>query len=194
MNTESTKEIKEISAQAGLVSPAATAPAPVHRSPGEGGEFLHNSLGIRLTVPEVVQEIISFMQADLTRQYKVTIGTDSELFDKNKADFVTAIVVHRVGNGGRYFWRKLDTQKTHSLRERIIKEVLISLDVAKDTLAELKKFPLPKFDFEIHIDVGANGPTKVLIQEVVNMVRANNFEPRTKPESYAASNIADRHV
>ncbi len=187
MNTESTKEANQISTQ--------TVPAAPEKSKlSTGQEFLHNSLGLRLTVPEVVQEVIAFMHADLTRRYKVTIGTDSELFQKNKADFVTAVVVHRVGNGGRYFWRRLDAQKMHSLRERIIKEVLISLDIAKDVLSELKKFPLPDFDFEIHIDVGENGPTKVLIQEVVNMVRANNFEPRTKPESYAASNIADRHV
>jgi len=177
MNTESTKPASEISL------PVTVAPAP---------EFLHNSLGLRLTVQEVVGEIMAFMHADLTRRYKVTIGTDSEL-SRGSADFVTAIVVHRVGNGGRYFWRRIDALKMHSLRERIVKEVLISLDIAKDTLSELKKFPLPEFDFEIHIDVGENGPTKALIQEVVNMVRANNFEPRTKPESYAASNIADRH-
>ncbi|MDP2598474.1 MAG: ribonuclease H-like YkuK family protein, partial [Candidatus Liptonbacteria bacterium] len=76
----------------------------------------------------------------------------------------------------------------------IVKEVLISLDIARNTLSELQKFSLPKFDFEIHIDVGENGPTKAMIQEVVGMVRANNFEAKTKPESYAASNIADRHV
>ncbi|MEK7506005.1 MAG: ribonuclease H-like YkuK family protein, partial [Patescibacteria group bacterium] len=33
-----------------------------------------------------------------------------------------------------------------------------------------------------------------LIQEVVGMVRANNFEAKTKPDSYAASKVADRHV
>jgi len=157
-------------------------------------EFLHNSLGIKLTVSQVVKEITSFIRADLTRRYKVTIGTDSELFTGNRADFVTAVVVHRVGNGGRYFWRKLEREKMHTLRERIIREVLISLDVAKEVLTELRKFPLPDFDFEIHIDVGENGPTKSMIQEVVNIVRANNFEAKTKPESYAASNVADRHI
>lgn len=175
MNTEPVKEISKI----------ATAPEP---------EFLHNSLGMRLTVPEVVGEIMNFMKADLVRKYKVTIGTDSELTHGNHADFVTAIVVHRVGNGGRYFWRRFNRGKMHTLRQRIIEEVLISLDIAKDTLTELKKFSLPEFDFEIHIDVGENGPTRPMIQEVVNMVRANNFEAKTKPESYAASNVADRHV
>lgn len=85
-------------------------------------------------------------------------------------------------------------EKTHTLRQRIVREVLISLDVAKGVLGELKKFELPKFDFEIHIDVGENGPTRQLISDVVSLVRANNFEAKTKPESYAATNVADRHV
>ncbi len=157
-------------------------------------EFLHSSLGIKLTVEGVVREVIRFMKADLRRHYNITIGTDSELMSDQKADFVTAIVVHRVGNGGRYFWRRIDSEKVHTLRERIIREVLMSLDVAKDVLKELRKFPLPEFTFEIHADIGENGATSPMIQEVVAMIRANNFAAKTKPESYAASNVADRHI
>lgn len=157
-------------------------------------DYLLSSTGLRLTVQEAVQEIISFMRADLRRHYKVMIGTDSEALSDNEADFVTAVVVHRVGNGGRYFWRRVDAGKVYNLRDRIIKEVLISLDVARGILAELKRFPLPDFDFEIHADIGENGPTKPMIQEVVAMIRANNFAARTKPESCAASNVADRHI
>lgn len=164
-------------------------------------DFLLTSDGLRLTVDQVVREIANFMNADLKRAYKIMIGTDSERLADNEADFVTAIVVHRVGNGGRYFWRRLDVGKFYTLRDRIIKEVLISLDVAKGILAELEKFSssvgegaLPEFSFEIHADVGANGPTSPMIQEVVGMIRANNFNAKTKPESCAASSVADRHV
>lgn len=157
-------------------------------------DFLNNSLGTRLSVEGVVEEIISFMRSDPERHYKVTIGTDSELLATKNADFVTAIVVHKVGNGGRYFWRRFELGKFHTLRDRMIKEVLISLDIAEKVLSELKKSPLPEFDFEIHADIGMNGPTKAVIQEVVAMVRASNFQVKTKPESYAASNVADRHV
>jgi len=37
---------------------------------------------------------------------------------------------------------------------------MISLEVAQGILAELKKYPLPEFEFEIHADIGMNGPTK----------------------------------
>jgi predicted RNase H-related nuclease YkuK (DUF458 family) len=156
--------------------------------------FFVSSLGAQLTAEDVVSEVVAFMRSDLTRRYKVTIGTDSELLNNKSADFVTAIVVHRVGNGGRYFWRRFELGKFHTLRDRMIQEVLISLDIAKEVLSDLKKFPLPDFDFEIHADIGENGPTKAVIQEIVGMIRAHNFEPKTKPESYAATNVADRHV
>jgi predicted RNase H-related nuclease YkuK (DUF458 family) len=157
-------------------------------------DFFNSSLGMKITADEVVQEVIAFMRADATRKYKVTIGTDSELLNTKNADFVTAIVVHRIGNGGRYFWRRFELGKFHTLRDRIIREVLISLEVAQDVLTELKKSDLPEFEFEIHADIGVNGPTNAVIQEVMGMIRAHNFEAKMKPESYAASNVADRHV
>jgi uncharacterized protein len=108
---------------------------------------------------------------------------------------VSAIVVHRVGNGGRYFWRRFELGKFHTLRDRIIREVVISLDLGKAVLEELKKTEgAPEWSFEIHADVGEHGETKAVIQEVVGMIRAYNFEAITKPGSYAASNVADRHV
>jgi predicted RNase H-related nuclease YkuK (DUF458 family) len=157
-------------------------------------DFFSSSLGVRLTAPEVVREIVSFMKSEPARRYKVTIGTDSEVGSDKYADFVTAIVVHRIGNGGRYFWRRFELGKFHTLRDRMIREVLISLDVAKEVLAALQTSSLPEFYFEIHADIGPNGPTNAVIPEIVGMIRANNFEAKTKPESYAASNVADRHV
>lgn len=142
----------------------------------------------------VAKEIIAFMDADPDRSYKVIIGTDSLLYDKTKADFVTAVVVHRIGNGGRYFWRRTELEDFHTLRSRITREVMMSLDIAKEMLDHLKKADAPDFGFEIHVDVGEKGETKVMIQELLGMIRAHNFEARTKPESYAASSVADRHV
>lgn len=156
--------------------------------------LFNSSFGLKFSVKQIVQEIVGFMALDLSCRYKITIGTDSEQAGGAQADFVTAVVIHRVGNGGRYFWRRIELNKFHTLRDRIIKEVIMSLEVAKEVLEELKKLEEIKFDFEIHADIGENGETKVMIQEVVGMIRAYNFEPKTKPESYAASNVADRHV
>ena len=155
----------------------------------------NDSFGAKLPIPVMAREIADFMRAEPERRYKVTIGTDSELLAEKSADSVTAVVVHRIGSGGRYFWRRLNLGKFYTLRDRIIQEVLISLDASKEVLAELKELsPASDWSFEVHVDVGERGPTKAMIQEVVGMVRAHNFEARTKPESYAATNVADRHV
>ena len=152
------------------------------------------SNGARLNATEVVAAMAKFMAAETKYNYKITIGTDSEGLTDKRADFVTAIVIHRVGNGGIYFWRRiLGTQKFHTLRDRIYNEVLLSLEIAHHFLETAKAQGLPHFDFEIHIDVGSDGATKVMLQELVGMIRANNFTAKTKPDSYAASKVADRH-
>ncbi|MDP3901488.1 MAG: ribonuclease H-like YkuK family protein [bacterium] len=177
--------------------------------------LFNNSVGIKLNADQVAQEAIDFINADENCNYKIIIGTDSQAAADKTADFVTAIVIYRVGNGGRYFWRRIaNDKKFHTLRNRIWQEALMSLDIAKQFIESLQKIshdelvlsagidmeehPVSKLsdrvDFEIHIDVGENGATKAIIQELVGMVRANNFGVKTKPDSYAASKVADRHV
>lgn len=153
-----------------------------------------SAIGTDHTPEEVASAVLSFMRVDLDRKYAITIGTDSELYNKTSADFVTAIVVHRVGNGARYFWRRIKMKNLHTMRDRILQEVMISLDTAKMILGQLKKLDTPEFSFEIHVDVGENGESRKMIQELVGMIRANDFEAKTKPASYAASSVADRHV
>ena len=159
-------------------------------------EYLFNSAsGVKFNIYQVIQEITGFINLDKERTYKLIIGTDSDLnANKKTADFVTAIVIQRVGNGGRYFWRHVKFFPVYNLHNRILQEVLFSLEVAKNTLLALKNSNGPEFQLEIHIDVGEKGETKTMIQELVGIIRANNFEPKIKPESYAASKVADRHL
>ena len=156
--------------------------------------LFRDSKGNHLDPKAIVEEINAFMDVDNERSYKVTIGTDSLLYADKSADFVTAVVVHRVGNGGRYFWRRASFGNFYTLRDRILKEVMVSLDLAKLIIEQLRSMRNAKFDLEIHVDVGENGETKQMIQELVGMIRANNFEAKTKPQSYAASCVADRHI
>lgn len=155
----------------------------------------NSSSGLKMTTGGVSNQITEFMKSEPNKDYKVIIGTDSQALEGREADFVTAIVVHRQGHGGRYFWRRIKNEVFHTMRDRIINEVMTSLDTAKEILKKLKQdLDDTDWDFEIHVDVGSNGPSRKLIQEVVGMVRANNFEARTKPQAYAASSVADKHV
>ena len=160
-------------------------------------DYLFNdAYGIKLNIYQIIEEITEFMKLDKERVYKLIIGTDSDLNHANKktADFVTAIVIQRIGNGGRYFWRHIKFFPVYNLRNRILQEVLFSLEVAKNLLLALKNSRGPEFELEIHIDVGENGETKTMMQELINIIKANNFKAKTKPESFAASKVADRHL
>ncbi|MCS6789338.1 MAG: ribonuclease H-like YkuK family protein, partial [Patescibacteria group bacterium] len=61
-------------------------------------DFFNSPSGRKLSISEIVSEIIDFIKQDEERFYRITIGTDSEVLSNLDADFVTAIVVHRIGN------------------------------------------------------------------------------------------------
>ncbi|MDP1718887.1 MAG: ribonuclease H-like YkuK family protein [bacterium] len=158
-------------------------------------QFFNTSIGVPMSSGQVCRAIVDFMKEDRDSQYNITLGTDSEKASDDTADFVTAIVVHRIGRGARYFWRRIGgDEKYHTLRTRITREVTISLEMAQAFLLEMGELESPKYDFAIHLDIGENGATRTMIQELVGMIRGYNFNVKIKPDSYAATNVADKHV
>lgn len=163
----------------------------------------------RLDWDQSLAKMIAFMGTDTEGTYEVIIGTDSEA-QNGTADFVSALIVHKKGRGGVYFWSRQTIENLHSLKERIWQEALISLTLAEKLVTDFSHMGLfdgsrniaanPErgrrvdFNLEIHVDVGPNGPTREMISEIVAMVKANGFRVATKPESWGASHVADRHV
>lgn len=146
----------------------------------------------------VVSQIAAFIEDEPQRFYKIVIGSDSQarlINSHAEIDFVTAIIVHREGTGARYFWRKERLIKSPVLREKIYTETQMSLETAREMVPLLRKYiSAVKYDFEIHIDVGPLGPTREMIKEVVGMVQGNGFKAKTKPDSWGASSVADKHT
>lgn len=159
--------------------------------------FVSPTQGI-LSVERMLEEISSFVASAPDAFYRVVIGTDSQAKRINgeaEIDFVTAVVVHKIGHGARYFWKREKQKKKYVLREKIYTETIKSLEFAQDFVPILRnKIPASSYDLEIHIDVGPVGPTREMIKEVVGMVRGSGYTARTKPESYGASSVADRHT
>lgn len=151
-----------------------------------------------LSLDGVISEVAQYVDEEPGLFYRLVIGTDSQVRKSNgvsEVDFVTAIVLHRVGHGGRYFWNKERQKKTFTLRDRIYTETLLSLAFAEKMVPQLRRAISPaKYDLEIHIDVGPVGPTREMIREVVGMVTGSGFTAKTKPESYGAFVVADRYT
>lgn len=156
----------------------------------------------QLKIEEVISFIKSFLEEDSKAEYSLVIGTDSHEKSGPKngtktISLVTAILVHRKGTGGKYFWKRFTISNIHSLREKIYAETMGSLDFASTFVPLLKKHlngKMPEYNLEIHIDVGEHGDTREMIKEVVGMVTGNGYVAKTKPEAYGASYVADKHT
>jgi predicted RNase H-related nuclease YkuK (DUF458 family) len=147
----------------------------------------------------VVSSLFEFIREEPERQYRIIIGTDSKDIQETPPvrAFVTALIVHRVGFGGRYFWRRVYLKDVRTIRDIIYHEAYLSLQVSQKLVDLLHRFPgnhLSNYNVEIHIDVGHNGPTRNLIREVVGMIESMGFVAKVKPESFGASHIAHRHT
>lgn len=161
------------------------------------GSFYSPTMG-RLSIEKLLSEVVSFVKSDNEAFYSLVIGSDSQtknLSDGPVVNFVTAVVVHRHGTGGRYFWRRQKDFRRYSLREKIYRETLLSIELALDFVPKLRVALEPShYELEIHVDVGNSGPTRELIKEVVGMVNGNGFTAKTKPDSYGAFVVADKHT
>jgi len=161
----------------------------------------------RLNFSEVIYDLVDYMEESPKEKYRLTVGTDSKTnghIANRDVEFITAVVIHRQGRGGRYFWQRSIARNIHTLRQKIYEETNLSLAAAQKIMNGLNKYlkneknsspaDFPKYELEIHVDIGQHGPTREMIKEIVGMVNGFGFLARTKPESYAASKVADKHT
>lgn len=168
-------------------------------------EKFHSATHGELSLSGIILKIKEFLEEVPSSEYSLVIGTDSHeknttLKPKDNAkeiNLVTAILIHRKGFGGKYFWRRQDKKNIHSLREKIYAETLTSLTFASvfvPLFQEKLNGRTLNYNLEIHVDVGEHGATREMIKEVVGMVTGSGFIAKTKPESYCASYVADKHT
>lgn len=181
-------------------------------------ELLNSLTHGEIEIKESIRLIKDFLEEKPDAEYSLVIGTDSHERENNGAqsrrfgtsspaseadrrgktiNLVTAILVHRRGFGGKYFWRRKYISNIHSLREKIYAETMESLNFAISFVPTLRKSlngNSPLYNLEIHIDVGEHGDTRDMIKEVVGMVTGNGFVAKTKPYAYGASYVADKHT
>jgi predicted RNase H-related nuclease YkuK (DUF458 family) len=160
------------------------------------GKFYSPTKG-NLSFKEVVDEMISYISEKPEKLYDVIVGCDSS--SGEEPNFPVAIVILRIGQGGRFFLKKIHYQnrKFYNLKRRILEEVLLSCQLAlnlREALNEKTKGKNLNYQFRyIHADIGENGATKDMIKEIIGLIEGNGFEPKIKPEAFVASVVADRY-
>lgn len=147
---------------------------------------------------EMIRLIAGFIAEDIANEYEITIGTDSQTgFDSKIVDVVA---IHRIGHGGIFFYHTDHIKRFRTLTEKIYEETRRSLEDAQDFTDDLGLTLLEKnididtlkVRFQIHCDIGHDGKTQSLIKEITAWVRSVGYDVAIKPDSYAASAIANK--
>lgn len=156
--------------------------------------FYHSPTYGKVDLEGLKKVISSFMAADKKAKYEIIVGTDSQKVKKDSYDFVSALIIHRIGFGGIYFWKRQVIARKISLKERIYQEATMSLETSENFIHFFKVNGISKYDIQIHVDIGHNGETRDMITEVVGMIRGSGYDVKIKPYSYGASKVADRYT
>lgn len=161
------------------------------------GYFFNPTKG-NLEIEQVIEELFSYISEKPEKFYDIIVGCDSS--SGEEPHFPLAVVVLRRGEGGRFFLKKIayKDRKFYNWKQRILEEVFLSCQLAlylRENFEEKTKSVSRPSNWQfryIHADVGENGATRDMVKEVTGLIKGNGFEPKIKPESFAASNVADR--
>ena len=150
-----------------------------------------------ISLDALVCDLVSFMADEPEESYVVGVGTDSKIY-ADKIVFVTAIFIHRVGKGARYFYNRFYVKSIMSLEERMYQEANLSLFVSQE-LSEILSSAILSLDmteyrFEIHVDVGMNGDTRKVVKQIVGWLESCGFIVKSKPKAPCASTVADKYT
>jgi len=138
---------------------------------------------------QTVDDVVAFVREATAGGQIVHVGTDSLQAGK-LAQFCTVIAILTPGKGGRAIYRREIARRFTSLRERLFKEVWLSIEVA------LELAPVVKGDLTVHVDANPieKHASSRWVQELVGLVVSQGFAVRIKPDAWAASALADHVV
>jgi len=132
-----------------------------------------------------IEQFVEDHKADL-----FFIGTDSQNYSKKRTCiFTTVLIAYTLRRGGAVITHKHGVPYMDSLRQRLLMEAMLSLEVGWFLDRRIKKESI----IGIHLDVNhslkyKSGQYK---DELVGLVMAQGFRCLVKPDAWAASSVAD---
>lgn len=161
-------------------------------------DYFYNPTKGSLKINKVIEELFNYISEKPEKFYDIIVGCDSS--SGEEPHFPIVIVVLRVGEGGRFFLKKVSykDRKFYNWKTRILEEVFLSCQLAlylRENFEKKIQSSKQKIYYQfryIHVDVGENGQTKNMIKEATGLIQGNGFEPKIKPEAFAAATVADK--
>ena len=131
-------------------------------------------------------------EKEMGHELKVCIGTDSQVKSR-ETEFATVIVFIRKGKGGFMYIHNETTRQKISIKQRMLTEVAMSIDVAYGLC---RLFTLYDVDMEVHADINTNPSFKSndALKEAMGYIMGMGFAFKAKPEAFASSSCANKVV
>lgn len=150
-----------------------------------------NGQKIQRPIEDEVRAVL-VREKEMGHQLKVCIGTDSQVKGK-ETEFATVIVFIRKGKGGFMFIHNETTRQKMSIKQRMLAEVAMSIDVAYGLC---RLFTLYDVDMEVHADINTNPSFKSndALKEAMGYIMGMGFAFKAKPEAFASSSCANKIV
>lgn len=159
-------------------------------------------------VCENIEQVIDIMFEKITSKehadWTIAIGTDSQN-KKSTTKFCSAILLLEKGKGGIYFYTLNSEERFHVLQNRMLREAELSIVLGREVITKAEDKILEdglldrniSVSFEIHCDLGEYGKSQESIKAAIGWITSefgDSVVARVKPESTAASSIADKHT
>lgn len=174
--------------------------------PDNNNHLFKNLQESRMSFEKVFTRIIEFMNTDPCGNFRLMVGTDSQVH-KQHTVFITGIVIQNRGKGVWACIKKVVVpRKMTQLHERISLELSLTEEIValftEERKNELIEIVLPHlykgatFTMEGHIDIGAGkrNKTSEFVKEMVTRMESMGVEPKIKPNAFVASSYANRYT
>jgi predicted RNase H-related nuclease YkuK (DUF458 family) len=148
-----------------------------------------NGEKIDLPIREHVQKCIE-EEHKKNNKLKVYIGTDS-IVKHGSVEYATVIVFLREKNGGFMFIHNESSDQKLHIKERMLKEVALSIDIAYQLCDLFIEYDV---DMEVHADINTNLQFKSneALKDAMGYIMGMGFAFKAKPDSFASSCCADK--
>lgn len=146
---------------------------------------------VKTIIEDEVKEVI-LREKDQGHQLRVCIGTDSQV-KGSATEFATAIVFIRKGCGGFMYLNKEVSNEKMSIKQRMMKEVAKSIDVAYHLSSV---FTNHNIDMEVHVDINTSPLFKSndALRDAIGYITGMGFSFKAKPDAFASSSCANKVV
>ena len=141
---------------------------------------------------DILYEVEEAIKTEKYNKLKVCIGSDSQV-KGIVTEFATAIVFLREGRGGFVFVNNYISERTFSLKERMIQEVADSIDYAYKICPILDKYNV---ELEVHADINSDPSFKsnIAFKEAMGYILGMGYTFKAKQDAFASTYCAGKVV